>query len=275
MLGFFCAQKIISAQAEDVSLFQRTKQMKKPREKKNMGVVGYGDFAAFFLPHLRPYFNIAVFDANPTRREEASFAGFKPLETLAEVADYEFIFLAVPVQYLEDVLKEVGPMVKRGTVVLDVSSVKVRPVEMMMKYLGPEVDILGTHPLFGPQSGKNGIEGLNIVLCPVRSKWGLMMERFLDVELKLNVLVRTPERHDQQMAYVQALTHFVGRAVNEMDIPDVEQKTPAYQYLLNIKRNLGRDSLDLFMTIERENPYAKQVREDFMRELAALDEKIG
>ena len=42
--------------------------------------------------------------------------------------------------------------------------------------------------------------------------------------------------HDQQMAYVQALTHFIGRAVNDMDIPDVEQKTVAYQYLLDIKK---------------------------------------
>ena len=53
-------------------------------------------------------------------------------------------------------------------------------------------------------------------------------------ELELNLLKRTPEVHDKQMAYVQALTHFIGRAINEIDIPDIEQKTPAYQFLLNI-----------------------------------------
>jgi prephenate dehydrogenase len=78
-----------------------------------------------------------------------------------------------------------------------------------------------------------------------------------------------------QMAYVQALTHFVGRAVNEMDIPDVEQKTPAYQYLLDIKRNLGQDSWDLFLTIENENPYAQKVRQDFLNELETLNKKLG
>lgn len=99
--------------------------------------------------------------------------------------------------------------------------------------------------------------------------------RFFSKELKLNVLERTPMIHDKQMAYVQALTHFIGRAVNEMDIPDVEQKTPAYQYLLDIKRNLGQDSMDLFLTIEKENPYAKEIREQFLEELFILQKKIG
>lgn len=55
-----------------------------------------------------------------------------------------------------------------------------------------------------------------------------------------------------------------------MDIPDIEQKTPAYQYLLDIKRNLGKDSLDLFLTIERENPYSEEVLGGFMAELNKL-----
>jgi prephenate dehydrogenase len=124
--------------------------------------------------------------------------------------------------------------------------------------------------LFGPQSGKNGIAGLNLVVCPVRTtRYGNMMKFFSQI-LKLNVLERSPELHDKQMAYVQALTHFVGRAVNNMDIPDVEQKTPAYQHLIDIKRNLGQDSMDLFLTIENENPYAKDVREQFLKELHKL-----
>src|SRR5690606_438425 len=100
------------------------------------------------------------------------------------------------------------------------------------------------------------------------------LSRFFSQELKLNVLERTPVSHDQQMAYVQALTHFIGRAINQMDIPDVEQKTPAYQYLLDIKRNLGQDSMDLFLTIELENPYAKAVRDQFIDELQKLNDRL-
>ena len=176
---------------------------------------------------------------------------------------------------MEELLKKISPKIKEKSLVVDVSSVKVKPVELMLKYLPSSVQILATHPLFGPQSGKNGIEGLNMVISPIRMKHPNKFEHFLSHQLRLNVLVRTPELHDKQMAYVQALTHFVGRAINEMDVPDVEQKTPAYEKLLEIKKNLGRDSFDLFKTIENENPYAAGIRADFIKELNKLEDRLS
>lgn len=192
--------------------------------------------------------------------------------TLDEVTDVETLILCVPVQFLEETLIKIKDKLKKDTLVLDVSSVKIKPIELMLKHLPADVNILGTHPLFGPQSGSQGIAGLNMVLCPVRiNRLRLRyIKQFLKDELELNLLDRTADVHDKQMAYVQALTHFIGRAVNEMDIPDIEQKTPAYQYLLDIKRNLGKDSLDLFLTIERENPYSEEVLGGFMAELNKL-----
>ncbi|MFN3404679.1 MAG: prephenate dehydrogenase/arogenate dehydrogenase family protein [Cytophagaceae bacterium] len=239
---------------------------------KELGFIGFGSFGQFIIPHLKPYFKITVFDKKDFSAE-AKEKGVK-WGTLKEAASKDFVALAVPVQYLEELLIEVKDMVKPKSVVFDLSSVKVKPIELMIKYLPPTVEIIGTHPLFGPQSGKNGIAGLNMVVCPVRTKKNWNLIRFFGHELKLNVLERTPLVHDQQMAYVQALTHFIGRAVNEMDIPDVEQKTPAYQYLLDIKRNLGQDSWDLFFTIEKENPYAKGVRDQFIEELRRLSKRI-
>lgn len=240
---------------------------------KELGFIGFGSFGQFIVPHLKPYFKITVcdrIDYSDAARERGVKWG-----TLEECAAKEMVVLAIPVQFLEELLVEIKDLVRPKSLVFDVSSVKVKPTELMIKHLPATVDIIGTHPLFGPQSGKNGIAGLNLVVCPVRTKRQESLLRFFSYELKLNVLERTPTVHDQQMAYVQALTHFVGRAINEMDIPDVEQKTPAYQYLLNIKRNLGQDSMDLFMTIEKENPYAKAVREHFLEELNILNRKIG
>ncbi|MCR6639813.1 MAG: prephenate dehydrogenase [Sporocytophaga sp.] len=239
---------------------------------KELGFIGFGSFGKFIIPYLKPYFDITVFDVKDFSLE-AKRLGVR-WGALEEVSGKEFLALAVPVQYLEDLLIRIKDYVKPKSLVFDLSSVKVKPVELMIKYLPENVDIIGTHPLFGPQSGKNGIAGLNIVVCPVRTKKNGNLIRFFGQELKLNVLERTPLVHDQQMAYVQALTHFIGRAVNQMDIPDVEQKTPAYQFLLNIKGNLGQDSLDLFYTIERENPFAKAVRDQFIEELNKLKDKI-
>jgi prephenate dehydrogenase len=239
---------------------------------KGLGFIGFGNFGRFIIPHLKPFFDLTVYDSQDFSKE-AKEAGVK-WGTLAETASKDFVALAVPVQFLEDLLLQIKGLVKPKALVFDLSSVKIKPVELMLKHLPENVEIIGTHPLFGPQSGKNGIAGLNLVICPVRTRRNGNLSRFFSKELKLNVLERTPLHHDQQMAYVQALTHFIGRAVNQMDIPDVEQKTPAYQYLLDIKRNLGQDSMDLFLTIEKENPFAKEVRDGFIEELTKLNKRL-
>lgn len=239
---------------------------------RELGFIGFGSFGQFIIPYLKPYFNITVYD-RIDYSETAQKIGVK-WGSLQEAASRDFVALAIPVQFLEALLLEIKEYVKPKSLVFDLSSVKVKPIDLMVKHLPANVEIIGTHPLFGPQSGKNGIAGLNMVICPVRTKKNGNLSRFFSRELKLNVLERTPVSHDQQMAYVQALTHFVGRAINRMDIPDVEQKTPAYQYLLDIKKNLGQDSMDLFLTIELENPYAKEVRDHFIEELKKLNEEL-
>lgn len=236
---------------------------------RELGFIGFGNFGQFIMPYLTPYFNVTVFDT-VDYTQVAKKHGVK-WGTLKEAAEKDFVALAIPVQFLEPLLIEIKDYVKPKSLIFDLSSVKVKPVDLMLKHLPEYVEIVGTHPLFGPQSGKNGIAGLNMVICPIRTTKSLNLSRFFSQELKLNVLERTPVNHDQQMAYVQALTHFIGRAINAMDIPDVEQKTPAYQYLLDIKRNLGQDSMNLFLTIELENPYAKQVRDGFIDELQKLN----
>lgn len=240
---------------------------------KELGLIGFGSFGQFITPILSKYFKLSVYDFVDKSVESKNLG--VTFSSLEEVTSKEYLIYCVPVQYLESVLKQTSELVNPKAVCIDVSSVKVKPIALMKKYLPETVEIVGTHPLFGPQSGKNGIQELNMVLCPVRTNKVRNFERFLSNVLQLNVLVRTPELHDKQMAYVQALTHFIGRAVNGMDIPDVEQKTPAYQYLLNIKKNLGADSIDLFQTIENENPYAKEVRDSFMESLKQIDDSLN
>lgn len=239
---------------------------------KELGFIGLGSFGKFIIPHLTPHFQVWVYDEKPLL-EEAQALGVQ-WGSLKEVCSKEILIAGVPIHFMEQLLINIKDWVKPNTLFIDICSVKVKPVEWIQKHLNPEVEIVATHPLFGPQSGKNGIKGLNIVICPVNIPKEKLQKvhHFLSDTLLLNVLERTPINHDKQMAYVQALTHFIGRAVNEMDIPDVEQKTPAYQYLLDIKRNLGQDSWDLFLTIENGNPFAKEVRDQFIEELIKFNQ---
>ena len=66
---------------------------------------------------------------------------------------------------MREVVADLALLLKPGTLVLDVGSVKVEPVAIMKELLPETVGIVGTHPLFGPQSAQNGIHGLQIAIC--------------------------------------------------------------------------------------------------------------
>jgi len=239
---------------------------------KEIGLIGFGNFGKFLCTHLKDHFDITVSDVIDISNS-ASELGVKAA-SLEVVASKEIVIIAVPVQYFESTVESIKNLVKPNALVMDVSSVKIKPIKLMKKLLPKNVNILGTHPLFGPQSGKNGIKGLKVVLCPVRLKNIEKIKSFLVTDLGLEVLIRTPKDHDNEMAYVQGLTHFIGKAVSKMDIKDFDQSTVAYHHLFELKELLKTGSMDLFLTIENENSFAKKVRKEFVKELKEIEKQI-
>ena len=239
-----------------------------------VGVIGFGTFGKFMCSHLKPFFDIAVYD----KRSVAAAlkrAGFKfaPLEV---VVQRPVIIAAIPVQEQEGLWRAVREKINPDALVIDVSSVKAKPIEMMKKYLPGSCQILATHPLFGPVSGREGIAGLTIITWPVRidSASYDKIKAFLNNELKLIVKERAPEDHDRQMAYVLSLTLFIGRALRQMQIPDSELKTRTYQHLLDLENIVRGDTEDLFRSVQLENPYAGEVRQQFLDELEKIQKEL-
>lgn len=64
------------------------------------------------------------------------------------------------------------------------SIVQVFPKQLLLALLPPEVDILCTHPMFGPDSGKGSWQGLNFMYEAVRvgtdAKRQQRLENFLE-----------------------------------------------------------------------------------------------
>ncbi|HEY6736799.1 MAG TPA: prephenate dehydrogenase/arogenate dehydrogenase family protein [Candidatus Saccharimonadia bacterium] len=133
---------------------------------KTVGIIGFGTFGRFMAAQLAPYLSVLVDEARVSAAE-AKAAGAKRVP-YTELGAADVVIPSVPVQALEGVLQELDTVVRPGALVADVSSVKVIPVELMQALLPPGVEILATHPLFGPQSGAQGIAGLPMVVWPVR-----------------------------------------------------------------------------------------------------------
>lgn len=230
--------------------------------RPSLGMVGVGAFGSFAIKHLRVHFRIVGFDP---------FADLQPLEgqyglslgSLAEAASCDFVVLSMPVQKLASVVRDIRPYLRQGSVVLDVCSVKSGPAAILSE-LPNHVQVVGTHPLFGPQSGKAGIAGLSIAVVPIRgSAWRLVTAFFRD-KLKLKVEVTTAEVHDRQMAQVQGLSHLISRILLSMPSPPLSMTTTAFDHLRSMVELLSGDSDDLFHAICADNPYVKDVIRNFL-----------
>ncbi len=241
--------------------------------RTSLGIVGVGAFGEFAVKHLAPHFDLALHDPhrdmNRIAQEHGAHVG-----DLSMAAGCQIIMLAVPVQRLRKVLTDIAPMVRRDAVVVDVASVKIKPVEMMKELLPPTVQIVGTHPLFGPQSGKDSIAGLNIVICPVRGDYVREVEQFCREKLGLHVMQATPESHDKEMAYIQGLTHLLSKVIVELDLPPFQFRTKTYELLQQMVEMVRYDSDELFRAIERENPFSVEAKKAFFDAARQVEIKL-
>ncbi len=129
----------------------------KPHRSLTLGLIGYGAFGRLIAEHLSSHVELLIHDP----RYDGS-------ADLAEVAACRIVVVAVPVACMEETLRAIAPHLRPNTLVLDVGSVKVEPARLMLELLPPHFEILATHPLFGPQSARNGLQGLKIALCPLK-----------------------------------------------------------------------------------------------------------
>lgn len=227
-----------------------------------IGIIGNGSFTKFVTPILQKYAEVKVFDRLGA-------------ENFSKEEELDYLVFSVPLNSIEDVCKKIAHKVSESTIILDVTSVKVEPLKILKQYFLNN-RIIGTHPIFGPQSGKNGIEGLPIVLSNVNlneDEYNEIKNFFLNI-LKLHVVEKTPGQHDREMAYVQGLSHFIGRALSILEIQDFETATKSYKQLLQLKELLENDSWELYKTIQNGNPYTMEVRLEFLKTLETLENRL-
>jgi len=136
-----------------------------------------------------------------------------------------------------------------------------KPAKVMEAQLPHFVDIVGTHPLFGPQSARNGIQGRKIAVCPVRGNGAHRVAAFLRRTLGLRVYITTPEEHDRDAAVVQGVTHLIAKVLVRMEPLPKRLTTASFDLLMQAIEMVRYDAASVFLAIERENPYAAEVRE--------------
>ena len=228
-------------------------------ERPALGLIGYGAFGKLTAQHLSAWFDVRAYDPQLAADDE-----YVTAVTLEQAAACPVVILAVPVGVLENTLQEIAPMLSHGALVLDVGSVKVKPAEAMQSLLPAHVRIVGTHPLFGPQSAKNGLAGLRIAICEVRgTKDARRTAAWCRKVLGLKVFNVSPEDHDREAATVQGLTHLIAKVLLNMEPLPTRMTTASFERVMQGVDMVRHDSPAVYQAIERDNPFAAGVRERF------------
>lgn len=247
-----------------------------PRQRKSfssLGLLGFGAFGQLMARHLQPHLRLVVCDPAQSPQPDPSGQGLMPGD-VAAVAACDIVVLAVPVDAMAQAIASLRPHLRAGTVVLDVGSVKIEPARLLLQGLPEPVEIIGTHPLFGPQSARDGLAGLKIALCPIRGRSTGRIAAFLRRTFALDVILTTPDAHDRDMALVQGLTHLVAKILVRMEPVPRRMTTRSFELLMQATEMVRHDAPGVFVAIERANPHARAVRERFFAHAQALTDAL-
>ncbi|MGP8263240.1 MAG: prephenate dehydrogenase/arogenate dehydrogenase family protein [Rhodoblastus sp.] len=246
-----------------------------PRPGASIGLIGYGAFGRLAAAHLAPLFPVFAFDpACAAKATPCPTVRGVTLCDAATAAACDLVILAMPVPRLSEAIAAIRAHLRPGATVLDVCSVKVLPAEIMRAELPEHVDIIGTHPMFGPQSARGGIKGLKIVICPIRGPGARPLAAFLRKTFGLDAILATPEAHDREAAMVQGLTHLIAKVLVEMEPLPSHMTTASFDLLLRAVDMVRHDAPEVFYAIERMNPYAPDVRRRFFALAAELADNL-
>ncbi|XAR66843.1 Arogenate dehydrogenase (NADP(+)) [Bertholletia excelsa] len=223
--------------------------------KLKIAIIGFGNFGQFLaktlvrqghtvLAHSRSDYSAAA--------AELGVSFFSDADDLCEEHP-DVILLCTSIISTEKVLRALPlQRLKRSTLFVDVLSVKEFPRNLFLQMLPLDFDILCTHPMFGPESGKHGWNGLPFVYDKVRI--GLeesrvsRCEKFLDIFAKegCRMVEMSCAEHDRHGAGSQFITHTTGRILEKLMLESTPINTKGYETLLDLVENTARDSFELY-----------------------------
>lgn len=232
------------------------------------GTRGLGRWIAKFLADKG--FDILITGRNITEGELVSKkigTGYTNNNALAaETSDV--VIISVPIHATPNIIKELAPLMKPGSLLMDVTSVKEESSQLMEQYAAEGVEVVPSHPMFGPRI--RSLDGQVVVLTPsVDGSWYTKVYKFLELE-NARIIVTTPEIHDRMMSIVQGLTHFayvsIAATIDRLDIDIKESRkfaSPIYNLMLDTIARITAQNPYLVYSIQTSNKYIKDAHETF------------
>jgi prephenate dehydrogenase len=233
-----------------------------------VSIIGFGRFGTMLHQLLIKGFEVDVFDIDPINQSDINFV------SLEDVLKNDTIFVAVPIRDFEGLMDSLSGKISGKKTIIDVCSVKVHPKQAMLDHLPSEVDIIATHPLFGPDS----LQERGSVM---------MMEKVRDIHDRYefwkayfesqNIIIEeiSSEEHDMMAARSQGLTHLVGRVIDDFGTQQTNIDTVGYKALHKLVSQTCNDSWELFEDIQKYNPYTQKMIVELNESFKKIVDSLG
>ncbi len=230
---------------------------------KKVSIVGFGRFGKTLFRLLESHFEVTILDRGTgSTNEMKGKRGVTITQDLTEIYKSDVVFLCPPIAKFEDLIKKHRPHFQPGQTLIDVLSVKEYPKHIFSKYLkGTKTKAILTHPMFGPDSSKDGFKGLKIVMDSFTAdpkKYNFWKNFFVSQEL--NVIELPAKEHDRLAARSQGVTHFIGRMLSDFKFSKTEIDTAGAEKLREVVTQTTNDTWELFRGLQNYNPYTKNMR---------------
>jgi len=195
--------------------------------------------------------------------------------TISEaVNSADAVLISVPIDNFEEVVKELCPYTRPEQVIVDITSVKVFPVEVIHKHIKRGM-VLGVHPMFGP--GAKDIANKNFVLTPTNDEERALAQKvrkYLETR-GAKVTLMTPAEHDEMMTVILGLSHFIAIASADtlLSFSRLKQMRAisgsTYKVLLALAEGVVSEDPEFYASLQMSLPNMAEVEKLFQARVKA------
>ena len=196
--------------------------------------------------------------------------GVKVATNVEAVKSADAILISVPIDNFEEVVEQVSPYMRPEQVIIDITSIKVFPVETMHKHIKAGLT-LGTHPVFGP--GARSIANQNFILTPTSENERTLAQKvrkYLEAR-GAKVALMTPQEHDEMMAVILGLSHFIAivSADTLLSFDGLKQMEAisgiTYKVLLTLVESVISEDPGLYASLQMSLPNMAEIEKLFQK----------
>ena len=201
-------------------------------------------------------------------------------DNVAAVKRAQVVLLSVPIENFETVVKQIGSHTQPEQVIVDITSVKATPVAAMHQHIKSGA-VLGTHPVFGP--GARDLTQRSFILTPTSEPEAALAQKvkqYLETR-EARVTLMSPEEHDEVMAVVLGLAHFIAIASADtlLSSEHLQQMETiggvTFKLLLTLTESVISEDPEFYASLQMHLPKLAEIERSFQEKVKSWADLVA